>query len=658
MTKTLHKRTFLSLFCIALINFASSRALAQGILSDISVNQEGARWTICSMHAVLTLDENTLNLQITWAGTKWQMNSLGNTDLQVGLKEERIWLSVLNAQTKKIEKYETGFKRGVKITLTDFMVEDRKLDFSLSLFICLEAPLEEFVFTAIPKENEVKIKRLNWPSGFAEDGIDFTVVPFMQGMLLPHDWPKKVWLYDNISFGRGLYMPWWGQLKDKHGYMSILETPADGGCNFEHPAGGPTRISPMWVHSLGGLSYPRSIRYVFFDSCSYVTMAKRYRKYVQETGKFVSLQEKVSRTPNLQKLIGSPLVHTSILYHIQPQSSYFHKDDPAKNHQLVTFAERAEHLKTLKQQGVEQAYVHLDGWGLRGYDNLHPDILPPCPEAGGWEGMKYFAKVCDSLGYVFALHDQYRDYYLDAASYDPRHTIINEHGERPSHSIWYGGEQSILCASLAPGYVQRNYNEIFARGIKVKGAYLDVFAVVTPEECYNEEHPMTRLECMEYRAQCFSFIRSNSGIVSSEEPVDWAIPHIDLVHHGPYALVPNPGKGPAMGIPIPLFSLVYHDALFLPWSLGRGAWGVPEADLGFLHALLNAGMPYVSIKPDEDELDRVREACALHQRVALLEMTDHQFLDGTYRKQKSVFSDGTEVVVELDADTYTINSRD
>ena len=39
-------------------------------------------------------------------------------------------------------------------------------------------------------------------------------------------------------------------------------------------------------------------------------------------------------------------------------------------------------VEALAAKGFANAYVHLDGWGLRGYDNLHPDILPPCPDAG------------------------------------------------------------------------------------------------------------------------------------------------------------------------------------------------------------------------------------------------------------------------------------
>ena len=225
----------------------------------------------------------------------------------------------------------------------------------------------------------------------------------------------------------------------------------------------------------------------------------------------------------------------------------------------------------------------LDGWGFRGYDNLHPDVLPPCPQAGGWEGMKRFADVCDALGFLFAIHDQYRDFYLDAPSYDERHTVTDAAGNRPLHSVWYGGRQSVLCSSLAPGHVRRNHTAILDHGVKLRGAYLDVFSVVPPDECYQIEHPVTRTDCLRFRAECLNFVRSYGGVVSSEEPSDWSVPCLDLVHHGPFALSPGPGSGPAMGIPVPLFNLVYHDALLMPWSMGRGE-GNPEQGPRVLHA--------------------------------------------------------------------------
>jgi hypothetical protein len=190
--------------------------------------------------------------------------------------------------------------------------------------------------------------------------------------------------------------------------------------------------------------------------------------------------------------------------------------------------------------------------------------------------------------------------------------------------------------------------------VKLRGACLDVFSVVPPEECYNPEHPVTRTECLRLRGECLDSVRAWGGVVSSEEPSDWSVRYLDLVHHGPFALDPNPGKGPAMGIPIPLFNLVYHDALLMPWSLGRGEWGIPEQDLGYLHALANGGMPYLGFNPGQEHLQQVLTLCALHKRVALLQMTNHEFLDDTHRRQRTTFADGTRVTIDLETDKWEI----
>jgi len=108
---------------------------------------------------------------------------------------------------------------------------------------------------------------------------------------------------------------------------------------------------------------------------------------------------------------------------------------------------------------------------------------------------------------------------------------------------------------------------------------------------------------------------------------------------------------------VPLFNLVYHDALILPWSLGRGAWGIPEKDLGFLHGMANAGIPYLSLSPSEEELTQVRTLCALHERVGLLELVSHKFLNGNYRRQEFGYADGTKVVIDLDKDQVDISPR-
>jgi len=623
----------------------------------ISVRQSGGTWTITGARRTVTFLQSNFSVKVDAGPVSWIMRPSQPDDLAVKSPDGFAAMPLTSAEKIAVTPYDTGRMTGIKIDLSGFKHDGKTLDCSLQLFLCLEGETEELICDVTAVEGETKVRQICWPKAIMPGSVDTTVVPAMQGMLVPDKWPGKVFLYDTMSFGRGLYMPWWGFEKGKAAAALILETPDDAGCVFDHPAGGPTLMEVRWVHSLGSMAYPRRARIAFLDEGNYVTLAKRYRRYVMEKGRFVSLKEKIARSPLVEKLVGSPVVHFGILTNIQPESSYYNKTNAAANHYAVTFDARAAELKALSGKGVSQAYVHLDGWGFRGYDNLHPDLLPPAPEAGGWEGMKRFADTCEKLGYVFAIHDQYRDYYLDAASYQERHTVINEDGGRPLDSTWYGGRQSILCPRFVPGYVQRNHRALLDHGVKVKGAYLDVFAVVPPDECYSKEHPATRSDCLKYRVEGFNMVRAQLGVVSSEEPADYAVPHLDLVHHGPYALDPGPGKGPAMGIPVPLFNLVYHDSIILPWTstLAPGGWGIPDTDSGYLHALLNAGIPYLSPGADDAELARMKTVCILNKRVALLEMTKHEFLDETRRKQKTTFADGTAVTVDFDTGKFSIS---
>ena len=623
----------------------------------IRVAREDDIWRLKGRRTEVAIDLDTLSLAASTPSGAWTTRPSFDGDLKLGDASGRELGAVrlASAARKTAGPYRTGFQTGIKISLSGFRVANGpEVEAPIDLFVGLEGQDEDLVCRILAADGGTLVRELLWPASFEPGTFESTVVPFMQGMLLPKGWPRAVRLYDSMSYGRGLYMPWWGFDRRGASVLVLLETPDDAGCRFDHQAGGPTSIDVRWVHSLGRWSYPRVVRFAFVDGGGYVALAKRYRRHVVDSGCFVSLREKIARNPLVAKLVGAPVVHTSILYHVQPQSSYYDKKDPAKNHQLVTFDRRAAELEALSALGVGRAYVHLDGWGVRGYDNLHPDILPPSPEAGGYEGMKHLADACEALGFVFAIHDQYRDYYLDAPSYNPRNAQVGENGRREFHSTWYGGTQTYLCPSLAPGHVAKNHRALLGRGVKLRGAYLDVFAVVPPDECYNPEHPVTRAECLKYRGMCFDLVRSYGGVVSSEEPADWALAKLDLVHHGPFPLDPNPGAGPAMGIPVPLFDLVYHDAILLPWSLGKGAWGIPESDLGFLHGLGHAGLPYLSIAPSAAELEQVRTMCALNARVGLTELVAHEFLEGSFRRQRFIYADGTAVTIDLDAGTWKV----
>jgi len=107
---------------------------------------------------------------------------------------------------------------------------------------------------------------------------------------------------------------------------------------------------------------------------------------------------------------------------------------------------------------------------------------------------------------------------------------------------------------------------------------------------------------------------------------------------------------------VPLFNLVYHDAVMVPYSPGgRGgdddnAGGRPS----WLYGLLNGGPPRVGFGQIDAVRENLKRMTELHKRVALLEMTKHEFLDETFQKERTTFSDGTTVTVDWTSQTATV----
>ncbi|MGN0574273.1 MAG: DUF5696 domain-containing protein [Acutalibacteraceae bacterium] len=537
---------------------------------------------------------------------------------------------------------------------------------------------------SIKAENEsgYDIQTVYFPAPFNSEKKgekSYHIDAMRQGFLLPDYYKKNIastLAYEHyprkINTG-DCYMPIWGRVCDGHSFTAIIETPFDASVLSSAGSHGAFLSSALWQSSLGKLSYERKIRFIFHENCDYNQAAKDYRSYLIETNQFVSIEEKIKANPNIEKLLGAPVLHHKIFAKIQPKSQFYDKNGTNKI-LYATFEERAEQMKKFKELGLEKLYIHTDGWGEQGYDNNHPYILPPCKEAGGWEGMKALADTCRSLGYIFGLHDQYRDFYYTSPVFDKEKAVTELDGSHPYCSIWDGGEHSFLCAREALPFVKRTYAELEEHGIDVQGTYLDVFSVVQGDECFHPDHTATREESIGARAECFDYLNGKGLIMSSEEPAMQLLNHIALVHHGPYSLRPQV-NGQAVGIPVPLGSLVFHDCVIIPWNWWNN-WGIPKGENGDLHCALNAGMPYFhpyseknikignddrsadgEVIPDGElkaEIRRVKSLAELQARLYNKEMVKHEFLGG-YSRQRTTYSDGTTVTVDFEKNIYEIN---
>lgn len=629
-----------------------AHAAEQPKVAEGSFSENESAWVIDTPGLDVMLAKSDLAMRVKTANAEWQYAPCDDRDIVMPDKA----IGLLKAGKRTVEEFSTGYSIGLLAVFSEF-ADAPGLEVRLCLNVIGNALVCEFLAT----DEGQTYTEVKWPKAIITGNSvnDVAAIPHMQGMLLPGNWQQEIKQHDLVN-SRTMCMPWWGHLRNGvrgtgPGVVAIIETPDDAGVEYAHAPGGPTVVVPYWAPSLGKMRYQRIIRYVFDDAATYVSLAKHYRQHVIDTGRFVSLREKAVRTPNLNEVIGRPVIHIGALYHFVREASLFNKERIENNHGLTTFEELAKALSDLKARGVDDAYVHLDGWGFYGYDNGHPDVLPAGGEQGGWEGLRNFADTCDSLGYLFAVHDQYRDFYLNAVSFDDRLVAYRFDGSREQHSTWCGGPQTILNPRFAPDYVRRNHDLFAKNGIKVKGAYLDVFSIVPLEESSEKSHPISRSECARYRGDCLDLLRARGYVVSSEEPTDYMVPHIDLVHHGPYATFPKIGGGDARGVPAPLWNLVYHDALLLPWDMGTdGGWGTPNGDAGYLHCFLNTGMPYLWPGASAEQIVQMKEAAALNQRCATSDMVSHEFLDDALRKQRATYSDGTAVMIDLAAKTYTV----
>lgn len=617
----------------------------------------------------IRFDESRLSFTITHEGDSWNWGEGFRPRMEC--EEGTIYFA--NAKKISHEEWKTGIGHGILSHFEGFELNGADAGIAFDTIVWIEEVSGDVFFEWVPLSTEtVKVKSVYWPGYMEFDEKKdswYTLLNWQQGLLVPNTWKTAVdkVVFDGFMGTAGAYMPWFGQVKDRAGYIAICEQPWNAAYYTEHPAEGPyTHVGIRWEPSLGKMDYRRVMKYSFVKDCDYNDLCKIYRNYVIEKGRFKSLAEKAVKIPSIDQLIGSAFLHKGIKTQVMTNSDFYDAENPDKNNHLTPFSVRTEEIKKFHELGVEKLYLHLDGWAEPGYDNQHPDYLPACEKAGGWKAMKELSDTMHECGYLFGIHDQYRDYYYAAKTFDENFATRLADGTIPSHARWAGGPQTYLCATQAPFYVKRNFTEIMDNGIKLDCAYLDVFTCNEGDECSHPWHKMTRRECYEYRNTCFEYLLSKGILPSSEEVNDWAIPSLVFCHYAPYDFMLDRPGSPKKGIPVPLFNLVYHDCLIEPWMMDK----VSEEEDYMLYAVLNGGAPYlvrdgayqntdgsfaggveISI---EDQIKRCKVVSDLHEKVAKCEMVRHEMVDGNPEVQRTTFADGTVVTVDFQAQTYQI----
>jgi len=341
-----------------------------------------------------------------------------------------------------------------------------------------------------------------------------------------------------------------------------------------------------------------SVQVRFTGRGDHLTIASAYRQIAAQRGWLVPWSEKLKANPERAKLFGA------VNYKLWSALDRTMNEDSTKEESVKlnwTFAEAAQVAEHLRNDlKLEKVLFIIGGWTHRGYDNQHPDVMPPNPECGGGEALAACAARVKELGYLFCLHDNYQDIYRDSPSWSDGLVMEQPDGSLARGGRWAGGRAYLVCSQEEVNLARRPQNLPAVKKLTDANAYfIDTTYASGLQECYNPRHPLTRVDDLKWKQALSDYARSVFGIFGSEDGREWAVPHADFFEgltgvegdwfHN-HKLMRNVG-----GVSIPLFEIVYRDSIAL---YGKYGFDIAQsAECVLYHISIGRTLNYHAIPP-------------------------------------------------------------
>ncbi len=569
---------------------------------------------------------------------------ISNAVLTVSLDTRSATLAVLDHRTgRRVEQ--TPLHRDLILTNASAAPREIKLgllDAATGMAIAgriqLEPTAPEFTLE-LAADGELP-EALRFPHPFATRAGEYLVVPMNEGISYPVDDPTIEPMRLIAYGGHGICMAFWGVTDGDAGRMAIIETPDDAAIHIQR-AGGRLVIAPEWDAQRGRFGYARRLRYVFFDHGGHVAIAKRYRAYAQQIGRFKTLAEKRGENPNVDLLVGAVNV-----WCCDRDSVALVKELQAAGIARIVWSNQQppENLRALNDLGV-----------LTSRYDIYQDVMDPAnfPHLGG-------------------VHPDWT-----TAAW-PEDIIRRANGDwqrgwavKGRDGQWYSC--GVLCDRRALDYARQRIPADLATH-PYRCRFIDTTTASPWNECYNPDHPMTRTDSREWKMKLLDCVsRENHLVTGSETGHDAAVPFVHyfegMMSLGPYR-VPDAGRDMARiwtnapeavvkfqlghAYRLPLWELVYHDCVVAQWY-----WGDYNNKLPVLwdkRDLFNAlyGTPPMFMfnrRLWEENRDRFvqsyRHICPWVREVGYTEMTDHRFLTPNRDVQQTTFANGKRITVNF-----------
>jgi hypothetical protein len=598
---------------------------------------------------------------------------LKDQNLHVTFNDQTLVLKVLDRRCNKTwEQYpikdglalQNVSQKGSNLTLHF----NSKTPFAATLTLSGKSELE----VSISAQEDMPLKELSFPGAFKSPAKHYLLLTDSEGMLLPVD-DKEYPLGSGITYycGGGLSMSWMGVTDAalKTGYMAVLETPFDAGLRAERREDGIT-FKPVWLASKEQFAYTRKVTYIFFDKGGYVAQCKRYRAYIWPKNGVATLKENAKKIPSIDKMVGG--VHIYVW-------------DNARN---------AAFSKELKDSGIDKA---LFIW--------NPNHLP-YPSAGYDESLK-------AMGYAASSYELYTDEnQRDTAFYDLSKSatylkrnafpgMFNQLVARKKDGTTYSNQFGTYTNPQAvfPEVIKRTTKEMAIW--PHESFFVDVVQANGLYECYSTQNPLTRQGWAEaHRKTLQTLIREHKVFLGSEWGADyanaesvythgimtnqrtWWGTEIDkrgtIYYYGDWRNGQRPSimLGTRVAPPkylqysinetvrVPLYELVYHDAVVSSWRWEDANHHMP--DIWWKKDLFNilyGNAPLWSLDRDRWEsfkntfVQSYKTVCPWLQQIGYDEMVAHRFISADRTVQESSFSSGRKVIVNFSDKDYNYQGK-
>jgi hypothetical protein len=583
--------------------------------------------------AVKIYSNSAIEIEDRVNGRNWKTGPVAIQDKTV-VEVGQVWLTTTRDQTLQYPGRFFGRLEGDNISFELLGRQDRLV----GRFLCHVALDGAWLVFRILEVDD-SIPSLAYPPPLQSDAI---VLPKGAGEILREPERGNNFSRQIYPFFTRLNMRWLGGMRGDAAWIGIFD---DG---FEDAAAlvANRTATPIFMRSLNRWSHPYSYRLRFVKG-DYVDLAKIYRQWIIDRGEFVSLAQKMKANPDLQSFLGGRAFWINLAFpnrSVRSQEDLLMSEAPERGGQpgavrvVFTYKELSATIERLKALGLTRGFVKIGGWINGGYDYSHQDVWPPEPALGSVAELQQL--LASPAPLLVGLHDNNQDIYPHTPSF-PKGVIRNADGDLLTGGVWAGGQAYILNSRYSVDYARRNWEQI--KTLHPKAMFIDIVTAMQLYQSFEPGDELTKAQDLAAKKQLLAFYKQQGVLLGSEESADFAIPYLDWFENRHQRVA---------GRTVPLWSLVFHDAVF------NTRYGGVTRDVGYpgwLEDMLWGYLPHFSIDRDwkQDKLfQSMDHVDQWHARIGMAEMTSHKFLTADYSVEQTTFSTGDSIICNFGDKPY------